>query len=143
MSSKLAAARMATWSGITTVIAPARSESALSQALHATPGFGTTFHPRAGRLSARKSWIAFAIASNGSVSINEGALKALVSDGRSLLRVGVTSHEGNFVDGDAVEIKGPDGTVVAKGLVRVSSEGFNDGDDVLIHRDDLVLLRQG
>ena len=142
-SSKLSAARMATWSGITTVIAPARSERALSQALSATPGFGTTFHPRAGRLSARKSWIAFAVASNGSVTINEGAQKALVNDGRSLLRVGVTSHEGNFVDGDAVEIKGSDGEVIAKGLIRVSAEGFNEGDDVVIHRDDLVLLRQG
>ena len=83
------------------------------------------------------------MASNGSVTINEGAQKALVNDGRSLLRVGVTSHEGNFVDGDAVEIKGSDGEVIAKGLIRVSAEGFNEGDDVVIHRDDLVLLRQG
>jgi glutamate 5-kinase len=56
--------------------------------------------------------------------------------------VGVVSHEGSFVDGDAVEVKGPDGATVAKGLVRVSAESFNEGDDVVVHRDDLVLLRR-
>jgi glutamate 5-kinase len=142
MASKLAAARMATWSGITTVIAPARAEKALRQALSNTPGFGTTFHPRAERLSARKSWIAFAVASHGSLHINLGALQALEQDGRSLLRVGVESFDGNFAEGDAVDIKGPDAQVVAKGLVRVSAELFSDGDDVVVHRDDLVLLRR-
>jgi glutamate 5-kinase len=142
MASKLAAARMATWSGITTVIAPARAAKSLRKALSEKTGFGTTFHPRSERLSARKSWIAFAVSSNGSLSINEGALEALEHHGRSLLRVGIESHEGDFVEGDAVEIKSLDGQVVAKGLVRVSAEGFNEGDDVVVHRDDLVLLRR-
>ncbi len=142
MASKLAAARMASWSGITTVIAPAHAHNALRHALSATPGFGTTFHPRAQRLSARKSWIAFAVASHGSLHINEGALDALENNGRSLLRVGVVSHDGSFVDGDAVEIKGPDGQVVAKGLIRVSAASFDENDDVVVHRDDLVLLRR-
>jgi len=142
MASKLAAARMATWSGITTVIAPAHAENALLQAIGDEPGFGTTFHPRPARLSARKSWIAFAVASRGALHINQGALQALEHHGRSLLRVGVESHAGNFVEGDAVEIKGPEGQVVAKGLVRVSAESFHESDDVVVHRDDLVLLRR-
>lgn len=142
MASKLAAARMATWSGVTTVIAPARSEHALVTALGDTPGFGTTFYPRAERLSARKSWIAFALSSQGVLRINDGALGALEQDGRSLLRVGVLSHEGSFTEGDAVDITNEAGAVVAKGLVRVSAEGFDTGDDVVVHRDDLVLLRQ-
>ncbi len=142
MASKLAAARMASWSGITTVIAPAHAPHALVHALDATPGFGTTFHPRPERLSARKSWIAFAVASNGTLHINEGALRALENNGRSLLRVGVVAHDGAFVDGDAVEIKGPDAQTVAKGLVRVSAESFDDSDDVVVHRDDMVLLRR-
>ena len=120
MASKLAAARMATWSGITTVIAPAHVEHALLHAVSDAPGIGTTFHPRPERLSARKSWIAFAVASRGALHINQGALQALEHHGRSLLRVGVESHAGHFVEGDAVEIKGPEGQVVAKGLVRVS-----------------------
>jgi glutamate 5-kinase len=109
--------------------------------LEGRAGFGTTFYPRSERLSARKSWIAFAVASQGSLIINEGALRALETQGRSLLRVGVVSHHGNFVEGDAVEVQGPDGSAIAKGLVRVSAESFDDGDDVVVHRDDLVLLR--
>jgi glutamate 5-kinase len=142
MASKLAAARMATWSGITTVIAPAHVEHALVHAVSDAPGIGTTFHPRPERLSARKSWIAFAVASRGALHINQGAMQALEHHGRSLLRVGVESHAGNFAEGDAVEIKGPDGQVVAKGLVRVSAESFHESDDVVVHRDDLVLLRR-
>ena len=142
MASKLAAARMATWSGVTTVIAPARASESLRHALSETPGFGTTFLPRSERLSARKAWIAFAVASRGTLHINQGALEALEHHGRSLLRVGVESFEGSFIEGDAVEIKGPDGQVIAKGLVRVNAESFNEGDDVCVHRDDLVLLRR-
>jgi glutamate 5-kinase len=142
MASKLAAARIATWSGITTVIASARAREALVRSLNATPGFGTTFHARSERLSARKAWIAFAVASRGSLTINHGARLALENNGRSLLRVGVESHEGTFVEGDAVEIKGPDGLVIAKGLVRANAENFDEVDDVVVHRDDLVLLRK-
>ncbi|HUX04560.1 MAG TPA: glutamate 5-kinase [Acidimicrobiales bacterium] len=142
MASKLAAAHMATWSGVTTVIAPARAEHPVVQALSETPGFGTIFHPRPERLSARKAWIAFAVPSRGTLHINQGALQALEHQGRSLLRVGIESHEGEFVEGDAVDVRGPDGRVVAKGLVRVSAEVFAEGDDVTIHRDDLVLLRR-
>ncbi len=142
MASKIAAAHMATWSGVTTVIASARASNALRLAVEDTVGFGTTFHPRAERLSARKSWIAFAVASQGSLQINEGALEALEHHGRSLLRVGVQSFAGSFVEGDAVDVKGPDGDTVAKGLVRISAESFDEGEDVVVHRDDLVLLRR-
>src|ERR1019366_7017275 len=142
MASKVAAARMATWSGVTTVIAPARDVTPLARALSGTHDFGTTFEPRAERLSARKAWIAFAVASSGVVHINQGALQALEHHGRSLLRVGVESFSGDFVEGDAVEVHGPQGDVVAKGLVRVNAESFFDGDDVIVHRDDLVLLRR-
>ncbi len=142
MASKLSAARMATWSGITTVIAPARADFALSQALEGTPRIGTTFHPRAEKLSARKSWIAFAVRSLGKLHINEGARSALENDGRSLLRVGITKVEGSFQEGDAVDIVGPLGELVAKGLVRVSSAAIEASDEVVVHRDDLVLLRQ-
>jgi glutamate 5-kinase len=142
MASKLAAARMATWSGITTVIASARARTPLQKALSSKTGFGTTFHPRAERLSARKSWIAFALASRGTLTINQGALDALENDGRSLLRVGVVAVKGEFVEGDAVDIRGPEDQIVAKGLARVGTEGFDEGDEVVVHRDDLVLLRR-
>ncbi len=141
MASKVAAARMATWSGVTTVIAPAREATPLRRAVRGQHDFGTTFEPRPERLSARKAWIAFAVASAGTLRINQGALQALENHGRSLLRVGVESFSGDFVEGDAVEILGPQDQLLAKGLVRVSAEGLVDGDDVVVHRDDLVLLR--
>ena len=142
MASKVAAARIATWSGVTTVIAAARESHPLVRALSDANDFGTTFEPRAERLSARKAWIAFAVASSGTLEINQGALDALERHGRSLLRVGVERRSGDFFEGDAVEIHGPHGEVIAKGLVRVGAEGFDAGDDVVVHRDDLVLLRR-
>lgn len=123
------------------MIAPAHADRPLARALAAEPGFGTTFLARPDRLSARKSWIAFARPSRGKLEINHGALEALLHHGRSLLRVGVVAITGTFEEGDAVEICAPDGEVVAKGLVRVPSVGFFAGDDVVVHRDDLVLLR--
>jgi glutamate 5-kinase len=142
MASKVAAARIATWSGVTTVIAPAREQTPVLRALSGARDFGTTFEARSERLPARKAWIAFAIASSGVLRINDGALEALEKNGRSLLRVGVESFTGDFYDGDAVEIHGPEGEIIAKGLVRVNAESFHDGDDVVVHRDDMVLLRR-
>ncbi|MFI5036435.1 MAG: glutamate 5-kinase [Acidimicrobiales bacterium] len=139
MASKLAAARMAAWSGVTTVIAPARVDQPLRQALEGGPGSGTTVAARSTRLSARKAWIAFAVASRGVLRVNEGARRALVHDGRSLLRVGVVARDGDFAEGDAVDVVGPDGAVVAKGLARVGADDFDEV-DVVVHRDDLVLL---
>ncbi len=141
MASKLAAARIATWSGVTAVIASAREERALRRSLTETPGFGTVFHPRATRLSARKAWIAFALGARGTLVVNEGARRALEEEGRSLLAVGVSAHHGEFDEGDAVEVAGPDGQVLAKGLVRVGAADLDDAQEVVVHRDDLVLLR--
>ena len=124
------------------MIAPARVAHPVQRALGAGPGAGTTFHARADRLPARKAWIAFAVASRGTLEINQGAMQALEHHGRSLLRVGVVGYDGGFVEGDAVEIVGPDREVLAKGLVRVNADSFADGDDVVVHRDDLVLLRR-
>ncbi|MHB1969300.1 MAG: PUA domain-containing protein, partial [Acidimicrobiales bacterium] len=142
-ASKVAAAKMAAWSGVTTVIAPARVERALARALSGQPGAGTVVHARAARLSARKSWIAFAVPSRGRVEVNEGARRALEEEGRSLLPVGVTAVEGDFAEGDAVEVVAPDGAVVAKGLARVGAAEVASAEVVVVHRDDLVLLRRG
>lgn len=141
MSSKLAAARIATWSGVETVIAPARGERPLLAVTERTAGVGTRFVARTERLSARKAWIAFAAASRGRVVINEGAVSALVHSGRSLLSVGVLSSSGSFVDGDALDIVDEAGALVAKGLARFSSDASSPFDEVYVHRDDLVVLQ--
>ena len=52
----------------------------------------------------------------------------------------MTAHHGAFVEGDAVDLLGPDGTIFAKGLARVAARDLADFDDVVVHRDDLVLF---
>ncbi len=144
MASKLAAAKMATWSGVQTVIADAGRPGVLAAALAGEPGVGTVFRARKSRLSARKLWIAFAVGSAGSLSVDEGARAALTERGRSLLAAGVAGVAGGFRPDDAVEIKGPDGQVFAKGLVRVHADRVTEWmgrrSQVVVHRDDLVLV---
>ncbi len=144
MASKLAAAKIATWSGVQTVIADAGRSGVLAAALAGEPGVGTAFRPRAGRLPARKLWIAFALGAAGSLTVDEGARAALTERGRSLLAAGVTGVSGAFRPEEAVEIAGPDGQVFAKGLVRVhadrAAEWMGRRSQVVVHRDDLVLV---
>jgi len=144
MASKLAAAKIATWSGVQTVIADAGRPGVLAAALAGEPGVGTAFRPREGRLPARKLWIAFALGAAGSLTVDEGARAALTERGRSLLAAGVTGVSGSFRPEEAVEIAGPDGQVFAKGLVRVhadrAAEWMGRRSQVVVHRDDLVLV---
>ena len=151
MASKLAAARIAAWSGVETVIADAARPGILGAALSGD-GVGTVFRPRPRRLPARKLWIAFAVAAAGTVVVDDGARRALVEREASLLPAGVVSVVGGFDADDAVEIAGPDGVVFAKGLVRHASQWISswagrrtgelpDGEThEVVHRDDLVVL---
>ncbi|HEY1831613.1 MAG TPA: glutamate 5-kinase [Acidimicrobiales bacterium] len=144
MASKLAAAKIATWSGVRTVIADAGRPGVLAAALAGEAGVGTVFRARESRLSARKLWIAFALGAAGSLTVDEGARAALTGRGRSLLAAGVVGCTGTFGPTDAVEIAGPDGQVFAKGLVRVpaatAEEWMGRRSQVVVHRDDLVLV---
>jgi glutamate 5-kinase len=152
MASKIAAAKMAAWSGVRAVIAAADRPGVLAAALAGEPGIGTVVQPRPRRLPARKLWIAFAVGAAGVVVVDDGARKALVSGGRSLLAAGVVGVTGRFDADAAVEIAGPDGVVFAKGLVRLGSAALTDvagrrtadlPEGVpaeVVHRDDLVVL---
>jgi glutamate 5-kinase len=151
MASKLAAAKMATWSGVQTVIADASRSEILSAAVRGDAGVGTIFRPRSRRLSARKLWIAFAVPSRGTLRVDEGARRAVADREASLLPAGVTAVVGRFDADDAVEIAGPDGAVFAKGLVRHPSADIAnwagrrtadlpDGVVEVVHRDNLVVL---
>ncbi len=152
MVSKLAAAKIAAWSGVTTVIADAARPDVLAAALDGRPGSGTVFRARNRRLPARKLWIAFALASKGTLRVDDGARRALVDAQSSLLPAGVVAVDGRFEPDDAVEIAGPDGLVFAKGLVRHpsaqvaswagrrTSELPQGSVHEVVHRDDLVVL---
>ncbi|MEI6735728.1 MAG: glutamate 5-kinase [Actinomycetes bacterium] len=139
MASKVAAARMAQWSGVTTVIAPAREDRVVERVLNEEVGLGTIVRPRSERLSARKAWIAFALPTKGSLVVNQGAADALERDGRSLLAVGVVRTTGQFNAGEAVELYSEEGRLIAKGVVRVSHDALGEA-DVVVHRDELVVL---
>ncbi len=151
MASKLAAAKIAAWSGVRAVIAAASSRGVVLDAIEGRP-VGTSVQPRSQRLSSRKLWIAFARGSAGRILVDDGARQALVSGGRSLLPAGVQSVEGAFEADEAVEIVGPDGRPFAKGLSRYSASalrgvvGRRSGDlpdgapGQVVHRDDLVVL---
>jgi glutamate 5-kinase len=152
MASKLAAAKIAAWSGVRVVIASAERPHVLPDALAGTAGVGTAVRPRSGRLPARKLWIAFALAPAGTVVVDAGARRALVENGVSLLPAGVREVRGDFGPEDAVEVAGPDGAVFAKGLVRHSAKALrewagwrtsdmpSDVPQEVVHRDDLVIL---
>ncbi len=151
MASKLQAAKMASWSGIHTVIASAERPGVLASAVAAEPGIGTVVPPRDRRLSRRKLWIAFARPHEGTVEVDEGARYALIEKKTSLLPVGVVRSTGDFQPGDAVEIADKAGAVFAKGLVRMSAAelraaaGRRTGElpegapQEVVHRDDLVI----
>lgn len=153
VTTKIAAARMAAWSGVPTIIAPAADPSAVKRAVSGED-VGTWVEPHTRKLPARKLWIAFGQPSSGRVRIDEGAIDAIVKRGRSLLSVGVIDVEGRFGPGSAVEVIDGGGSVVAKGMTRLSSTEIADAagrrsDDLvnigsrggeIIHRDDLVIL---
>jgi glutamate 5-kinase len=115
----------------------------------------TWFVPNSTPVAARKQWIAGTLRPAGAITIDAGALQALLS-GKSLLPAGVTRTLGRFERGDTVSVVAPDGREVARGITAYSdgdaarimgkktSEieallGFR-GRDEMIHRDDLVVL---
>ena len=143
MASKLTAARMASWSGIRSVIAPASRRDVLSGAV-SDELVGTTFAPHDRTLSARKLWIAFAAEVSGTIAVDPGARRALTDRPNSLLPAGVTGVFGNFEPGQVVDIT--DGDIVfARGMAAMSAADATlavgeSGVGYVVHRDDLVVL---
>ena len=147
VGTKVTAARMAAHSGIPTVVASASEPDTVARAV-AGAEVGTWVDPEPESLSARKLWIAFGLPSEGILTVDDGAIEALASGGRSLLGVGVTRVDGAFVRGEAVEVVDQSGSLVAKGIVRFDADDLRQvlgrhssqiGGEV-IHRDDLVVL---
>ena len=152
MASKLAAAKIAAWSGVQAVIAQASREGVLEAVVAGESGVGTVVRPKSKRLPARKLWIAFAVGASGTILVDDGARTALLERGVSLLPAGVRTVKGSFEVDDAVEIAGADGKVFAKGLARLGSASLREVagrrtadlpegvPHEVVHRDDLVVL---
>ena len=154
MTAKIAAARIAVAAGCHMCIAAGSYRHPLRRIEEGAEC--TWFVPTGTPAAARKQWIAGTLRPAGALSIDGGALKALLA-GRSLLPAGVTAARGRFERGDTVSVLAGDGTEVARGIVaysdadaarimgRQSSEieallGFR-GRDEMIHRDNLALMR--
>ena len=147
MASKIAAAWVATFSGVGVVVAPSEHDS-LDRVARGER-IGTFFHPHPTRASARRLWIAFAQPPRGTIVVDPGARVAMTSGKRSLLAVGVVDVTGSFESGATVDVMERDGDVFARGLVRYDSKELIDargkptaelaGREV-IHRDQLVIL---
>ena len=151
MASKLTAARVASLSGVPTVIADARRPDVLADATAGVAGVGTLVRASAERLPARKLWIGFAVGSQGEIAVDAGA-RAALERGKSLLAIGVRSVSGSFDAGAPVEVREAEGAVFAKGLARHSSDDLREAagrrredlppgaPHVVIHANDLVVL---
>lgn len=152
MQTKVQAAQIATGAGIPVVLTSAANAGAAL----AGEVVGTLFRPTGRRQSTRLLWLAHATEPKGSLLLDAGAVTALVERHASLLAAGITGVSGHFVAGDPVDLTGPDGTVVARGLVNFDSDevpallGRSSHDlkrelgaayeREVVHVDDLVLL---
>jgi len=153
MTTKLAAARIATSSGIRVRLADGRDPAVL-EALLAGERVGTVFQPSARPLPDRKGWLAHALLPKGALEIDAGAERALLRQGASLLAVGIRRLEGSFARHEPVRLLDATGQELGRGLSLLSSEELRPllglsgpalrerlggSGQVVVHRDHLVL----
>ncbi|HAA90767.1 MAG: Glutamate 5-kinase [Thermoanaerobacterales bacterium 50_218] len=155
METKIQAAKITMEAGIPLIIASGLHEGTLLRILEGEE-VGTLFVPRHDRMQARKRWIAFGSSVQGRIWIDEGAVVALLRNGKSLLPSGVTDVEGCFEKGAVVSVVDPSGREVARGITNYSADeirlikgkktkeireilGYKDYDEV-IHRDNLTVM---
>ena len=148
MASKLSAALLAADAGVSVLLAAAAdAAAALTDA-----SVGTVFAPRSTRMSARRFWVRYAAEASGALMLDEGAVRAVVKQRRSLLPAGITGLSGKFFGGDVVELRGPDTELVARGVVAYDAAelatmiGHSTSDlpaemrRPAVHADDLVAV---
>jgi len=155
MATKIEAARLATSSGVTVVIANGQQPDTLKQ-IALGSNVGTVFPPRATKLESKKRWMLSGLATTGKLTIDGGAVLALREQNRSLLPAGIISVEGEFNRGDVVEILDSQGNHIGYGIPNYESKdvatikgahseaipsllGYEYGTEV-IHRNNMVLL---
>ena len=154
MVTKIRAAKQAGRFGVPTLLLNGETPNALGKALEGKPS-GTFFASNQSSLTHRKQWIAFTLRPKGEITLDEGAVAALVLRGKSLLASGILSVKGTFLPGDPVSCTTKEGIVFAQGLSNYSAEslqrikgkqtseiqqllGAREYEEV-IHRDNLAL----
>lgn len=156
MRSKLDAARIATRGGVPVFVGRADEEGDLKAAAEGG-GKGTHFTTTLSSMPVKKQWLGYLSRPFGALIVDAGAQRALTENGRSLLPVGITAVEGQFHAGDVVEVRGPLGDIVGRGVVNYDMEDLQrvcglPGPRVLetlsglhrleaIHRDEWISLQ--
>lgn len=159
MITKIGAARVMMAAGISMAIVNGKAPNAIIDTVEKNcPGTMFKVSERAHEITPKKLWIALADASRGSITVDAGARRALVSSGKSLLCVGITGIDGKFDERDIVDVKDDNDMVIARGVISAPSDvivlGMGKTSDELsknkilsslsetpvIHRDDLVLF---
>ena len=155
MLTKVLAAKRAARSGAHTAIAWGREANVLAR-LFAGEAIGTLLVAGTAPVAARKQWLADHLKPSGRITLDAGAVKALVADGKSLLAIGATAVEGHFERGELVSLANPEGREIARGLAnygaaetaRILRKPTSEieaalgyiAEPELIHRDNLVVL---
>jgi len=154
MKTKIEAARIATRSGATMVIADGRQKGVVREVVDGE-AVGTRFLPEKQSLSSRKRWIAFGMPVRGNLAVNQGAKDMLVKKGKSLLAAGIVDVTGVFQAGDLVAVTDEENVSFGRGFVNYSASeirlikgrrseeietviGYKDFDEV-IHRDNMAI----
>ena len=157
MTTKLEATRLVTEAGEAAVIANGRTPDVLLRLFAGESGIGTVFVPAHRKMGSRQRWIALTARPAGIISIDEGAVHALVKRNKSLLATGITETTGNFSRGEIVVVRDPHGREIARGLTNYASEELrlimgkrsNQFEKLLggrtayaevIHRDNMVVV---
>ena len=155
MITKLEAARLATASGVTVVIADGREPDVILR-VAGGEAVGTRFLPVASKLESRKRWMLSGLSTKGRLVVDSGAAVALRKQKRSLLAAGIREVEGTFQRGDIVNIYDPGGVQLGCGITNYGSAdinaikgahsrkiitllGYDYGSEV-VHRNNLVVL---
>lgn len=157
MITKLQAAAKATAQGIATLIINGQKASSFDALLQGKAA-GTLFCAQPGRLTAKKHWLLHSSKASAEVTLDAGAVNALLHKGASLLAKGVVAVTGDFDKGDAIWLVSDTGHKLAKGVSQYSApelnkiKGIHSGQieavlgycpsEVAVHRDDLVLMEQ-
>ena len=147
ITTKLLAAEIATNGGIMVQLADGRNENNL-QKIFDEKKIGTIFYPLDKPIRNKKSWLAHAIQTVGEINLDEGACKAVLNNGASILLVGIIKVKGDFASNQPIRILNKDNIEIAKGITSLSSDFLknnlkNNADKspsvVVVHRDVLAL----
>ncbi|MGH3568230.1 MAG: glutamate 5-kinase [Pseudonocardia sp.] len=153
MATKITAAAMASASGIPVLLAAAEDAAGALESTEDGPKVGTAIRASGRRMSARRFWLRHAADVRGRLDLDAGAVAAIIDRRGSLLAAGIHGISGDFVAGDVVDLLGPYGMVVARGVVgfdaaelpaligRRSSEVPPEQRREVVHADDLVPMQ--